>query len=178
MSKLVTICVTGQLICGILAIVAFFVYVWPEILFELKAFKTRNRELAKNKEETLKTVDDNVKDITEAQVPQGNLILSEISDRLLEEEGLGNCIVFTNESIDWRKNAKRIKRYLNDGVSVIIFNPLYLCGIELPFENDKFNVYIRRKNGTKNIHDLIDKDLRRAHNIFRMYIAGSFDEEE
>ncbi len=111
---------------------------------------------------------DNVKweddEATPLFVCQGKLILSELDIPSMYPK-------------NWRENSNEIKRKLDQGRDVIIYNPLYLYTVELPFEDGKFKVYIQRASGTKNIHDLTDKDIRRAHNIFRMYIAGSFDED-
>lgn len=64
--------------------------------------------------------------------------------------------------------STRDKIYLLEFASTYFYNE----------ETKRFEVYILRNNNLYNIHDLTEKEIRKAHNLYNMYWAGAFDENK
>lgn len=75
--------------------------------------------------------------------------------------------------------SKVVGRAKNENVNlVVITNQVELLKVYDVWNGSYHNVYLydKKKHNYVIVKDLVDKDLRKAHNLTKMYIAGSFND--
>ncbi len=91
-------------------------------------------------------------------------------------------IDYRTKGYNFREIVDTLKNHLKYSKSTVYLTQDKIYLLELAsnyFYNEdtkRFEVYILRNNNLYNIHDLTEKEIRKAHNLYNMYWSGAFDE--
>ena len=106
-----------------------------------------------------------------------NKNLDEIHDKYCSDPNNKYALVFASHG--YQNNMNLVERLQKD--TIIVTNCLYLLSTEYGWneETNSPEIYIKQKDGSlKNISELTQREIRQAHNIEKMYMAGEFDVDE